>query len=41
VDKTLTKEGVSKGDRSSEDQMLDLAASLASEQFAQNAQAFL
>ncbi len=41
VDKTLTKEGVSKGDRSSEDQMLDLAAGLASEQFAQNAQAFL
>ncbi len=41
VDKTLTKEGVSKGDRPSEDQMMDLAAGLASEQFAQNAQAFL
>lgn len=41
VDKTLTKEGVSSGDRSSEDQMLDMAAGLASEQFAQNASAFL
>jgi hypothetical protein len=41
VDKTLTKEGVSNGDKSSEDQMLDLAAGLASEQFAQNASAFL
>jgi HEAT repeats len=41
VDKTLTKEGVSSGDKSSEDQMLDLAAGLASEQFAQNASAFL
>lgn len=41
VDKTLTKEGVSNGDRSSEDQMLDMAAGLASEQFAQNASAFL
>jgi len=41
VDKTLTKEGVSNGDKSSEDQMLDMAAGLASEQFAQNASAFL
>ena len=41
VDKTLTKEGVSSGDRSSEDQMLNMAAELASEQFAQNASAFL
>ena len=41
VDKTLTKEGVSSGDRSSEDQMLDMAAGLATEQFAQNASAFL
>jgi hypothetical protein len=41
VDKTLTKEGVSSGDKSSEDQMLDMAAGLASEQFAQNASAFL
>ena len=41
VDKTLTKEGVSSGDKMSEDQMLDLAAGLAVEQFAQNASAFL
>lgn len=41
VDKTLTKEGVSSGDKSSEDQMLEMAAGLASEQFAQNASAFL
>jgi hypothetical protein len=41
LDKTLTKEGVSSGDKSSEDQMLDMAAGLASEQFAQNASAFL
>ncbi|MDB4946551.1 MAG: lyase repeat-like domain protein [Labilithrix sp.] len=41
VDKGLTKEGVSSGDKSSEDQLLDLAAGLASEQFAQNASAFL
>lgn len=41
VDKTLTKEGVSSGDKSSEDQMMELAAGLASEQFAQNASAFL
>lgn len=41
LDKTLTKEGVSSGDKSSEDQMLEMAAGLASEQFAQNASAFL
>lgn len=41
VDKALTKEGVSAGDKSSEDQLLDMAAGLASEQFAQNASAFL
>ena len=41
VDKALTKEGVSNGDKSSEDQLLDLAAGLAGEQFAQNASAFL
>lgn len=41
VDKTLTKQGVSSGDKSSEDQMMELAAGLASEQFAQNASAFL
>ena len=41
VDKALTKEGVSNGDKSAEDQLLDLAAGLASEQFAQNASAFL
>lgn len=41
VDKSLTAQGVSPGDTSSEDRLLDLAAGLASEQFAQNAQAFL
>lgn len=41
VDKALTKEGVSGGDKSSEDQLMDMAAGLASEQFAQNASAFL
>jgi hypothetical protein len=41
VDKTLTKEGVSSGDKSAEDQMMDMAAGLAVEQFAQNASAFL
>jgi HEAT repeats len=41
VDKALTKEGVSSGDKSSEDQLLDLAASKATEQFAQNASEFL
>jgi hypothetical protein len=41
MDKSITKEGVSKGDRMSEDQMLELAAGLASEQFAQNAGQFL
>ncbi len=41
LDKPLTKDGVSSGDKSVEDQLLDLAAALASEQFAQNASAFL
>jgi hypothetical protein len=41
VDKTLTAQGVSNGDRASEDRLLELAAGLASEQFAQNASAFL
>lgn len=41
VDKTLTKEGVSASDKSSEDNLLEMAAGLASEQFAQNASAFL
>lgn len=41
VDKTLTAQGVSSGDRASEDRLLELAAGLASEQFAQNASAFL
>lgn len=40
VDKGVTKEGVSATDKSSEDQLLDLAASFASEQIAQNASAF-
>lgn len=41
VDKTLTAQGVSSGDKASEDRLLELAAGLASEQFAQNASAFL
>ena len=41
VDKTLTAQGVSTADRSTEDRLLELAAGLASEQFAQNASAFL
>lgn len=41
VDKALTKEGVSSGDKSSEDQLLDMAAGAASAQFAENASAFL
>lgn len=41
VDKTLTAQGVSTGDKESEDRLLELAAGLASEQFAQNASAFL
>lgn len=40
VDKGVTKEGVSTTDKSSEDQLLDIASSLASEQIAQNASAF-
>ncbi len=41
VDKTLTAQGVAKPDKASEDRLLELAAGLASEQFAQNASAFL
>jgi hypothetical protein len=41
VDKTLTAQGVSHGDKASEDKLMDMAAGLASEQFAQNASAFL
>lgn len=41
VDKTLTAQGISNGDKASEDRLLELAAGLASEQFAQNASAFL
>jgi hypothetical protein len=41
MNKTLTAQGVSNGDRMSEDRLLELAAGLVSEQFTQNAQAFL
>lgn len=41
VDKSLTQEGVSSGDKASEDKLLDLAAGLASKQFTDNADAFL
>jgi hypothetical protein len=41
VDKTLTAQGVSNPDRGSEDKLMEMAAGLASEQFAQNASAFL
>ena len=41
VDKTLTAQGVSNPDHGSEDKLMDMAAGLASEQFAQNASAFL
>lgn len=41
VDRALTKEGVRGSDASSEDQLMELAAGLAAEQFAQNASAFL
>lgn len=41
LDKSLTAQGVSSGDKASEDRLLELAAGLASEQFAQNASAFL
>ena len=41
VDKTLTAPGISSKDSSAEDRLMDLAAGLASEQFAQNASAFL
>lgn len=41
LEKKLTAQGVSSGDKASEDRLLELAAGLASEQFAQNASAFL
>lgn len=41
VDKSLTAQGVSSGDTSSENRLYDLAAGLAADQFAQNASAFL
>lgn len=41
IDKSLTAQGVSAGDRGTEDRLLELAAGMASEQFAQNASAFL
>jgi len=41
VDKTLTAQGVGSGDHASEDRLMEMAAGLASEQFAQNASAFL
>jgi len=41
VDKSLTAQGVSSGDKSSENRLYDLAAGLAADQFAQNASAFL
>jgi hypothetical protein len=41
VDKSLTAQGVSSPDRGSEDKLMEMAAGLASEQFAQNASAFL
>lgn len=40
-DKAVTKEGVSNGDKDSENQLMEMAASRACEQFAQNASAFL
>lgn len=41
IDNPATKEGVSVGDKLAEDQLLDIAAGLATEQFAKNASAFL
>lgn len=41
LDKSLTAQGVSTGDKSSENRLFDLAAGLAADQFAQNAPAFL
>ena len=41
VDKSLTAQGVSSGDKMTEDRLLELAAGLASEQFANNASQFL
>jgi hypothetical protein len=41
LDKSLTAQGVSNNDKSSENRLLELAAGLAADQFAQNAPAFL
>ena len=41
VDKTLTAPGISVKDKDAEDRLMELAAGLASEQFSQNASAFL
>lgn len=41
LDKTLTQDGVQPGDKGAEDNLLQAAAGLAAEQFAQNAAAFL
>jgi hypothetical protein len=41
VDKTVTAQGVSNGDKAQEDNLLNMAAGLASERFAENASAFL
>jgi hypothetical protein len=40
-EKTVTKEGVPSADKASEDELIDVAAGLAGEQFVQNASAFL
>lgn len=40
VDKAMTAQGISTADKGTEDQLLDLAASKVSEQFAENASAF-
>jgi hypothetical protein len=40
-DKSLTAQGVTSGDKASEDRLLELAAGLAGEKFAQNVSAFL
>jgi len=41
LDKSLTAQGVSANDKASENRLLELAAGLAADQFAQNAPAFL
>lgn len=41
IDKSLTAQGISSGDTATEDRLLELAAGMVSEQFAQNASAFL